>query len=80
MSGSNGHQGRGLGRKLLRASVDRFAQLGGKLLYLESHSSLTAALTLYESAGFRHEPRQVRRTMSAPILIGCTAAARLKVL
>jgi hypothetical protein len=45
-----------LERKLLCAAVDRFAELGGKLLYLESHSSLTAALTLYESAGFHHEP------------------------
>jgi putative acetyltransferase len=56
MAVTSGHQGQGLGRKLLCAAVDRFAELGGKLLYLESHSSLTAALTLYESAGFRHEP------------------------
>ncbi len=56
MAITSGHQGRGLGRKLLCAVLDRFAQLDGKRLYLESHSSLTAALTLYESAGFHHEP------------------------
>ena len=49
------YQGRGLGRQLLCAAVDRFTELGGKRLYLESHSSLTPALSLYESAGFHHE-------------------------
>lgn len=50
-------QGMGLGRDLLDAAVAKFQQLGGNHLYLESHSSLIAALTLYESAGFRHSPR-----------------------
>lgn len=49
-------QGRGLGRILMNAAIDRFVALGGDSLYLESHSSLAAALALYESAGFRHEP------------------------
>ena len=49
-------QGKGLGRLLLCAAVNRFAEMSGHHLYLESHSSLTAALTLYESAGFHHEP------------------------
>ena len=48
-------QGRGIGRQLLRAAVDRFHQLNGKRLYLESNSALATALALYESAGFRHE-------------------------
>ncbi len=56
MAVTEGQQGRGLGRKLLCAAVDRFVELQGKLLYLESHSSLAAALALYESAGFHHEP------------------------
>lgn len=50
-------QGQGLGRRLLGAAIERFARLGGEMLYLESHSSLGPALTLYESAGFRHEAR-----------------------
>ena len=49
------YQGKGLGRQLLCAAIDRFADLAGKLLYLESHSSLTQALALYESAGFHHQ-------------------------
>lgn len=45
------------GRLLLGRAIDKFAELGGRMLYLESHSSLVAALALYESAGFRHKPR-----------------------
>ncbi len=45
------------GRQLLNAAIDRFRDLEGVRLYLEPHSSLTAALALYESAGFHHEPR-----------------------
>lgn len=55
MAVASGHQGQGIGRQLLSAALSRFAEIDAKRLYLESHSSLTAALTLYESAGFRHE-------------------------
>lgn len=54
MAVTAGYQGKGLGRQLLCAALHRFADLNGKTLYLESHSSLTPALSLYESAGFRH--------------------------
>lgn len=57
MAVTEGHQGAGLGRQLLCAALARFEELGGKRLYLESHSSLLPALALYESAGFRHEAR-----------------------
>ena len=57
MAVTEGYQGRGLGRRLLSAALTRFEVLNGKRLYLESHSSLAPALALYESAGFRHEPR-----------------------
>jgi len=50
-------QGRGIGRHLLCAAVDRFHERGGQMLYLESNSRLAPALALYESAGFRHESR-----------------------
>lgn len=49
-------QGRGIGRRLLAAAVERFIALQGSRLYLESHSSLAPALYLYESVGFRHAP------------------------
>lgn len=57
MAVTDGHQGKGLGRLLMCAALARFEALGGKSLFLESHSSLLPALALYESAGFRHEPR-----------------------
>lgn len=47
----------GVGRLLAEAAIARFHDLGGKTLFLESHSSLRPALKLYESIGFRHVPR-----------------------
>ncbi|MEO1244604.1 MAG: GNAT family N-acetyltransferase [Pseudomonadota bacterium] len=49
-------RGQGVGRLLLAAAIERFRAVGGRQLYLESHSSLHAAIALYEAAGFRHEP------------------------
>ena len=49
-------QGLGLGRALLVAAIGRFNEIGGKFLFLESHSSLATAIRLYESAGFEHAP------------------------
>ncbi|MBT8099766.1 MAG: GNAT family N-acetyltransferase [Gammaproteobacteria bacterium] len=51
------HQGVGIGRALLVASIARFEAVDGRQLYLESHSSLETALGLYASAGFCHSPR-----------------------
>ena len=52
-------QGAGIGRALLFAAIDRFKAVTGKMLYLETHSSLTTAIGLYERAGFvrRMPPR-----------------------
>jgi len=47
-------QGAGIGRRLLRAVIRRFEAMGGGRLYLESHSSLSTALALYEAEGFVH--------------------------
>ena len=49
-------RGGGIGRELLRAAIDRYRQIGGSMLYLESHSSLRNAIHLYRAAGFAHEP------------------------
>lgn len=47
------HRGRGLGRRLLRAAL-RFARRAGyRRAVLETNSCLTAAIALYEKAGFR---------------------------
>ena len=47
-------RGRGVGRLLAAAAIDRYREVGGRQLYLESHSSLAPALRLYESMGFRY--------------------------
>ena len=57
MAVTESHQGLGLGRLLGEATIQRFVELGGKTLFLESHDSLVPALKLYESLGFRHTER-----------------------
>jgi GNAT superfamily N-acetyltransferase len=49
-------QGRGLGRKLLEHVISEARQLEAERLYLETNSTLTPAIRLYESLGFRHLP------------------------
>ena len=53
-------RGRGIGRRLLDACLEKYRALGGRELYLESHSSLAAALELYASAGFERRSRESR--------------------
>ncbi|MDA2809555.1 GNAT family N-acetyltransferase [Nocardiopsis sp. RSe5-2] len=50
-------QGRGLGRRLVAAAIDRARELGCTRLFLGSHSSLAPAIHLYEEAGFVHVSR-----------------------
>lgn len=56
MAVTAGQQGLGIGRALLLAAIGRFNALAGKMLYLESHSSLKIAINLYQSAGFALAP------------------------
>jgi [ribosomal protein S18]-alanine N-acetyltransferase len=46
-------RGRGLGRQLLRALVERLEQAGARSLFLEVRASNETAIGLYESQGFR---------------------------
>lgn len=57
MAVTAGHQGLGIGRKLLEAAIADYLSRGARELFLESNSKLTPAITLYESAGFVHAPR-----------------------
>jgi DNA-binding MarR family transcriptional regulator/GNAT superfamily N-acetyltransferase len=50
-------QGLGIGRRLMEAALGCFHELGSRRLYLETNSILSPAIALYESVGFRHEPR-----------------------
>lgn len=56
MAVTEGHQGLGLGRRLIEAVIDEFHRRGGTELFLESQRKLQAALKLYESVGFEMQP------------------------
>lgn len=53
MAVADSHKGRGIGRDLMAACVERARRLGAPRLYLETNSSLAPALGLYRSFGFR---------------------------
>ena len=57
MAVTAGQQGRGVGQALLAAAIQRYSDVAGQKMFLESHSSLKTAIKLYETAGFRHTPR-----------------------
>jgi putative acetyltransferase len=47
------HKGKGFGRELMAACVERARAAGAPRLYLETNSALAPALALYRSFGFR---------------------------
>lgn len=49
-------RGAGIGRKLLRATIEAARDGGARRLYLETNHVLTPAIRLYESVGFKHLP------------------------
>lgn len=49
-------RGQGAGRRLLDAAIAEFHRRDGQLLFLESSSTLTTALRMYEQAGFVMQP------------------------
>jgi ribosomal protein S18 acetylase RimI-like enzyme len=53
MAVAEAHKGRGLGRLLMAACVERARAAGAPRLYLETNSSLAPALGLYRSFGFQ---------------------------
>lgn len=56
MAVTGGHQGLGIGRKLMEAAIAEFQAMGGTELFLESQRRLQPALKLYESVGFEYQP------------------------
>jgi putative acetyltransferase len=53
MAVSDAYKGRGLGRALMGAAVERAKAAGAPRLYLETNSGLAPALALYRSFGFQ---------------------------
>jgi len=51
-------QGKGVGRQLCEAAIEKARQLGTRHLFLESNRKLTPALALYAKVGFREVPLQ----------------------
>ncbi len=59
MAVAEASRGRGVGKALMRACIERARALGAPRLYLESGLALTPALALYRSFGFRDlEPEE----------------------
>jgi ribosomal protein S18 acetylase RimI-like enzyme len=56
MAVSPAHQNGGIGRKLLQATIELARRSGARRLYLETNHTLTPAIRLYESLGFKHLP------------------------
>ena len=53
MAVTEAHKGRGVGRELMAACIERARQLGARRLYLETNSGLAPALGLYRRFGFQ---------------------------
>ncbi|MFG1914810.1 GNAT family N-acetyltransferase [Micromonospora sp. NPDC048898] len=53
-------RGKGLGRQLIEAAIERARQLGATTLFLGSNTRLANAVHLYEATGFQHvSPDQI---------------------
>jgi len=61
MAVAEAFRGRGLGRALLGACIERARSAGAHRLYLETNSALAPALGLYRSVGFRDLEGAARR-------------------
>ena len=53
MSARSDVQGRGIGRALMQASIDKACEMGATRIWLETNTVLEAALALYRKSGFR---------------------------
>jgi ribosomal protein S18 acetylase RimI-like enzyme len=48
----------GIGRTLIAAAIDKAERIGATRLYLETNHTLSGAIALYESMGFRYLPAE----------------------
>ena len=52
MAVSPQHRGKGFGRNLMEACLNKLAEIGAKKVYLVSNTKLESAIALYKSKGF----------------------------
>ena len=53
MSARSDIQGKGIGRALMDAAIEKAREMGASQIWLETNTSLEAALALYRKSGFR---------------------------
>ena len=53
MSARSDIQGKGIGRALMDAAIEKAREMGASQIWLETNTSLEAALALYRNSGFR---------------------------
>lgn len=53
MSARSDIRGKGIGRALMNAAVEKAREMGASKIWLETNTSLDAALALYRKSGFR---------------------------
>ncbi|HEY4050883.1 MAG TPA: GNAT family N-acetyltransferase [Acidobacteriaceae bacterium] len=56
------YQGRGIGRKLIKAAIETAKRMGARRIHLETNAILLPALRLYQSAGFTPVPIEEKYT------------------
>jgi len=54
MAVGTGHQGKGIGRRLLHTAIEEARRMRARRLYLETNHILKPAIRLYESLGFQY--------------------------
>jgi putative acetyltransferase len=62
-------QGKGIGKLLLEACLQRAKKEGVKKVYLQSNSQLKTAVSLYEKFGFKHIPVKNAHYLTADIMM-----------
>lgn len=53
MSARSDVQGKGIGRALMDAAIEKSREMGARAIWLETNTKLAAALALYRKSGFR---------------------------
>ena len=64
MAVTDTHQGKGIGHRLMAATIAKAREIGATRLYIETNHTLTPAIRLYRAHGFRELPPE--RAVQSP--------------